>query len=194
MRIRIALATALSVCIMSTVIAGALGDLSSAQAAVATPPSHGTAAAPGTIRSRLATHVSKTSRSRSAETHRFGAVSFAPFGLEEATLSRVLLAAAPPAPAPAPAPAVVAPAPPMTDASSTDTADWACIRVHESGDRYNSENAPSGAYGIVQMTWHSFGYSGWPYEAAASTQDALALHLYHLYGWAPWSTRYVCGL
>jgi hypothetical protein len=83
---------------------------------------------------------------------------------------------------------------PVTDATSTDTADWACIRTHESGDRYNSESAPSGAYGIVQVTWHSFGHSGWPFEAPAATQDALALHLYHLYGWQPWSTRFVCGL
>ncbi len=103
-----------------------------------------------------------------------------------------------PAPAPAPTPAPAAPAvvaaPPVTDATSTNTADWQCIRVHESGDQYNSPSAPSGAYGIISVTWHSFGYSGWPYQAPASVQDALALHLYNEYGWQPWSTRTVCGL
>ncbi len=98
--------------------------------------------------------------------------------------------AAPPAvatPAPAPAPVV-------TDATSTATADWACIRDRESNDRYGDPSAPSGAYGIIQSTWHSYGYSGWPYQAPPATQDALALRLYNSYGWAPWSSRYACGL
>ena len=86
------------------------------------------------------------------------------------------------------------PPPPSTDATSTDTADWACIRMRESGDRYNSEAAPSGAYGIVEGTWESYGNSGWPYEAPAASQDALALRLYNEYGWAPWSSRFACGL
>ena len=57
-------------------------------------------------------------------------------------------------------------------------ADWTCIRVHESGDQYNSPAAPSGAYGILISTWRSFGYSGWPYEAPPSLQDRVALELY----------------
>jgi Transglycosylase-like domain len=85
-------------------------------------------------------------------------------------------------------------APPPTDATSTATANWDCIRVHESGNRYNSPAAPSGAYGILLSTWSSFGLSGWPYEAPAAQQDALALQLYQQYGWTPWSTRYACGL
>ena len=84
--------------------------------------------------------------------------------------------------------------PPVTDATSTATSDWQCIRLHESGDRYNSAAAPSGAYGILAVTWHSFGQSGWPYQAPAATQDTVALELYHRYGWAPWGTRFVCGL
>jgi Transglycosylase-like domain len=96
-----------------------------------------------------------------------------------------------PAPTPAPTPA---PPPPPTDTSSTDTADWQCIRVHESGDAYNDPTRPSGAYGILESTWASFGYSGWPYEAAPAVQDTLALELYHEYGWNPWSTKSVCGL
>ena len=100
-----------------------------------------------------------------------------------------VLAAPPPSAAP-----VALPPPPLTDSTSTATSDWQCIRVHESGDRYNSPSAPAGAYGIVASTWSSFGMSGWPYEASAATQDALALELYNRYGWSPWSTRYACGL
>ena len=82
----------------------------------------------------------------------------------------------------------------MTDATSVATADWQCIRVHESGDQYNSAAAPSGAYGILISTWRSFGYSGWPYEAPASVQDHVALELYARFGWEPWSSRFACGL
>ena len=92
------------------------------------------------------------------------------------------------------APAAPAPAAPVTDATSTATPDWQCIRIHESGDRYNDPSAPSGAYGIVPVTWASYGYSGWPYEAPPAVQDALALRLYNEYGWQPWSSRYACGL
>ena len=81
-----------------------------------------------------------------------------------------------------------------SDASSTDTADWSCIRNAESGDVYNSSAEPQGAYGILDSTWQSLGYSGSPYEASASEQDAAALQLYRQYGWQPWGTRYSCGL
>jgi hypothetical protein len=86
------------------------------------------------------------------------------------------------------------PPPPVTDADSVATGDWMCIRVHESGDQYNDPAAPSGAYGILISTWRSFGYSGWPYQAPASVQDQLALKLYALYGFKPWSSRFACGL
>ena len=108
-------------------------------------------------------------------------------------------AAVTPTPAPPAAPVVATPPPPpppppVTDATSVDTADWMCIRVHESGDQYNSPAAPSGAYGILISTWRSFGYSGWPYEAPASLQDQVALELYARDGWRPWSSRFACGL
>jgi len=103
-------------------------------------------------------------------------------------------AAAPPVAVAAPAAPAPPPPPPPTDATSTATADWQCIRIHESGDVYNDPARPSGAYGILVSTWHSYGLSGWPYEAPAASQDDLALTLYHRYGWAPWSTRYICGL
>jgi Transglycosylase-like domain len=96
------------------------------------------------------------------------------------------LVMAPPKPAPAP---VVS-----TDATSTTTTDWACIREHESGDRYNTPAAPGGAYGFLESTWLSLGYGGWPYEAPPSVQDRAVLYLYNELGWQPWSTRTVCGL
>lgn len=92
------------------------------------------------------------------------------------------------------APAPPPPPPPATDYTSVWTPDWQCIRIHESGDRFNSPSAPSGAYGIIQETWHSLGFSGWPYQAPASLQNFAALALFHRYGWGPWSSRFACGL
>jgi hypothetical protein len=89
-----------------------------------------------------------------------------------------------------PIPAVVT----INDSNSVATADWQCIRVHESGDNYNNPNMPSGAYGILISTWQSFGYSGWPYQAAPAVQDALALRLHGEDGFGPWSSRFACGL
>jgi hypothetical protein len=43
-------------------------------------------------------------------------------------------------------------------------------------------------------TWQSFGYSGWPYQAAPAVQDTLALQLHTEYGFDPWSSRFACGL
>jgi hypothetical protein len=92
------------------------------------------------------------------------------------------------APAPAPAPAVGG-----SDATSTNTADWACIRQHESGDDYAVGNG--GAYQFELGTWTSL--TGLPSPAEgypAAVQDAAALKLYSQRGWEPWATRYVCGL
>jgi hypothetical protein len=106
---------------------------------------------------------------------------------------------APPAPVVVPVAPVAAPVVPTTppspsDATSVATSDWQCIRVHESGDRYNDPSEPSGAYGILISTWRSFGFTGWPYQAAPAVQDALALRLYAMYGFHPWSSRFACGL
>lgn len=95
---------------------------------------------------------------------------------------------------PPPVPQPAAPASAITDATSTTTPDWACIRQHESGDQFNSPTAPGGAYGFLEMTWLSLGYSGWPYQAPAWVQARAALFLYNELGWQPWSTRFVCGL
>jgi hypothetical protein len=82
----------------------------------------------------------------------------------------------------------------LTDANSTSTTDWACIRLHESDDRFNTPGVPGGAYGFLEMTWLSLGYSGWPYEAPPGVQSRAALFLYNELGWQPWSTRFVCDL
>jgi Transglycosylase-like domain len=88
----------------------------------------------------------------------------------------------------------VAPAPSAgSDATSTDTADWACIRQHESGDDYDAGNG--GAYQFEYGTWSAL--TGLPSPAEdypPAVQDAAALKLYSQRGWEPWTTRYVCGL
>jgi hypothetical protein len=91
--------------------------------------------------------------------------------------------------------AVAAPAPAVggSDATSTNTADWACIRQYESGDDYAVGNG--GAYQFELGTWTSL--TGLPSPAEdypAAVQDAAALKLYSQRGWEPWATRYVCGL
>ena len=94
------------------------------------------------------------------------------------------------APAPAPAPA---PTGGVSDATSTSTADWACIRQHESNDNYAVGNG--GAYQFQLGTWNAL--TGLPSPAEdypPAVQDAAALKLYAQRGWQPWSTRYVCGL
>ena len=97
-------------------------------------------------------------------------------------------AASAPAAAPAAAPAGAA-----SDATSTDTADWACIRQHESGGNYGEGGG--GAYQFVDGTWTSVtGLPGPAQSYPAATQDSAALRLYAQRGWAPWTTRYVCGL
>ncbi len=103
-------------------------------------------------------------------------------------------AAARPAPAPAAAPAP--PPPPaagVSDATSTDTADWACIRQHESGGDYSAGDG--GAYQFEFGTWTAL--TGLPSPAEdypPAVQDAAALKLFSQRGWEPWTTRYVCGL
>ena len=99
-------------------------------------------------------------------------------------------AAAVAAPAPAPAPA---PAGGVSDATSTNTPDWACIRQHESSGDYGAGNG--GAYQFQNGTWTSVtGLPGPAQSYPAATQDAAALRLFAQRGWAPWTTRYVCGL
>ena len=107
-------------------------------------------------------------------------------------------AAAHPAPAPAPAAAPTsaiqaAPTGGPSDATSTDTPDWACIRQHESGDNYGVGNG--GAYQFELGTWEGLtGLTTPAQDSPPAVQDAAALTLYGERGWEPWTTRYVCGL
>ena len=80
-----------------------------------------------------------------------------------------------------------------SDASSTNTPDWACIREHESGGNY--AEGGGGAYQFELGTWEGLtGLSTPAQDSPASVQDAAALRLYAERGWEPWTTRYVCGL
>ena len=90
-------------------------------------------------------------------------------------------------------PAPTAPATGSSDATTTNTPDWACIRQHESGDDYGA--AGGGAYQFEDGTWTSLtGLPGPAQSYPPATQDAAALELYSQRAWEPWTTRYVCGL
>jgi hypothetical protein len=90
----------------------------------------------------------------------------------------------------------------MTDATSTETADWACIREHESGDDYQSGGLEpyGGAYQFSVTTWRGLGFAGVPNKASSAVQDAAALALYawdlRVTGnpWYAWQTAPACGL
>ena len=106
--------------------------------------------------------------------------------------AQVAAAAARPAATPAPI-ALPASAAAGSDATSTDTPDWTCIRQHESGGNYSIGNG--GAYQFELGTWT--GLTGLPSPAEdypPAVQDSAALKLYSQRGWEPWTTRYVCGL
>jgi hypothetical protein len=101
-----------------------------------------------------------------------------------------------PAPAAPAAPAAPVAAPAVaggSDATSTATADWACIRAHESGDNYGEYNG--GAYQFELGTWEGLtGLSTPAQDSPPAVQDAAALRLFAERGWEPWTTRFVCGL
>ena len=197
MRIRIALGTAIAVTCMTSAILMALGRTTDAAASNAAPVPAASSHTPSSNSNLAALDVP--------------VVVHTPLGLVIDVGGGHFPITAAPTPAPiAPAAAPMAPAaatvtatPPVTaapavvtinDNNSVATADWQCIRVHESGDNYNNPNMPSGAYGILISTWQSFGYSGWPYQAAPAVQDALALRLHGEDGFGPWSSRFACGL
>ena len=74
-------------------------------------------------------------------------------------------------------------APGAPDWTTTNTANWDCIRQAESGDNYA---ATSGAYGILPSAWASLGQLGTPGQASKAVQNAAALEILnyegHFYG------------
>lgn len=68
-----------------------------------------------------------------------------------------------------------------SDYTTTNTADWACIRQAESNDVYNNPNS-GGAYGILNNTWVLDGFSATsgdprPYLASPAQQNQAALFI-----------------
>ena len=113
-------------------------------------------------------------------------------GPRASSASRQQCRPAAPAPAAAPAPCRRQRAE-SSDATSTNTADWACIRQHESGDNYSEGTAAR----TSSSSGHGRSLTGLPSPAEdypPAVQDAAALKLYAQRGWEPWTTRYVCGL
>jgi hypothetical protein len=90
----------------------------------------------------------------------------------------------------------------LTDADSTNTQDWKCIRDKESGDDYwiSGDEPNGGVYQIAPATWAYLGYGGTPNTSPAWVQDEAALKLWHWdarYTYSPWSawqTAPECGL
>ncbi len=98
----------------------------------------------------------------------------------------------PASPVPA-SPVQVSPVVPITDANSTNTPDWACIREHESGDDYQMPGG--GAYQFEAGTWQAVtGLSGSAEDYPPAVQDAAALKLHAERGFEPWTTASLCGL
>lgn len=80
-----------------------------------------------------------------------------------------------------------------SDATTTNTRDWSCIRQHESGGNYAAGGG--GAYQFELGTWEGLtGLRTPAQDSPPAAQDAAALRLYSERGWQPWTTRYVCGL
>jgi hypothetical protein len=80
-----------------------------------------------------------------------------------------------------------------SDATSTNTPNWACIRQHESGGDYSVGGG--GAYQFELGTWEGLtGLTTPAQDSPPAVQDGAALRLYAERGWEPWTTRYVCGL
>lgn len=208
MRIRIALTTATAVICMTTAFLILLGSTPGASASntarVSVSTGHTAASSNASIASLalpVVVHTAAGVAIALGDAH--FPVTATPVPAPAKPVAPVPATPVVPAPAPVPtaapvqtaAAAVPAAAPvPVNDDTSVDTADWQCIRIHESGDNYNDPNMPSGAYGILISTWQSLGYSGSPYQAAPALQDAAALRLHAEYGFEPWGSRFACGL
>ena len=90
-----------------------------------------------------------------------------------------------------------------TDAMSTHTPHWRCIRWFESRDNYrNHSNEPfTGAYQIANYVWHAtlqLPGQAWQFPKHVQNHAALALWHYDLRTWGDpwhaWETAPLCGL
>jgi hypothetical protein len=90
----------------------------------------------------------------------------------------------------------------FTNATTTQTIAWQCIRQKESGDNYQASGLEidGGAYQFSEATWLALGYSGTPSQASPQIQNQAALKLYHWdikytgNPWSAWETAPLCGL
>lgn len=98
-----------------------------------------------------------------------------------------LPASGPPAIFPGPS-AQVPPSAPGSAIPPPLVADFARLRMCESGDDYamNDNNGYFGAYQFAEATWLSLGESGLASNAAPAVQDAAAYRLYLRTGWVSW--------
>ena len=95
------------------------------------------------------------------------------------------------------------PLPKLSDATSTATAHWRCIRQAESGGDYRKANGLElygGAYQFDPRTWTALGFPGVPSSASPAVQDRAALKEYAWAlryfgnGFQPWQTAPSCGV
>lgn len=79
---------------------------------------------------------------------------------------------------------------------STAGGTFACIRHFESDGNYDERSNPSyrGAYQIGYQEWADMGGAGDPADASPGEQDMRAERLQAARGWAPWTTRSLCGV
>mgnify|MGYP000843717272 CR=1 FL=1 len=73
-------------------------------------------------------------------------------------------------------------------ANAADSATWDALAQCESGGNW-SINTGNGFYGMYQFTletWQSLGGTGYPHEADAATQTAMAKKLQAQAGWGQW--------
>lgn len=196
MRTRIALSTALAVLIVVPVLLFALSS-SSSDASARIRHEAGSRHRAARIDMKLMSYAQAEKVTKLATFYNAVTVQEEATYFKEIAYIQTLAAQQSAAAAASRAQAVTAPPPVPTgggsDAASTATPDWVCIRQHESGGNY--AEGGGGAYQFELGTWEGLtGLSTPAQDSPPAVQDAAALRLYAERGWEPWTTRYVCGL